>query len=124
MSVCNDRDFINSIDASILEYLVANEPTEELFCTFSNLRLLARQIARRGGFPDDTTLHVDFSSEEDDSESGLVTFKVGRKRARKKAIFQCELNTVVYEDPLAFDELVSKMQRAAITLREKQIPCN
>jgi len=124
MSVCNDRQFIHSIDATILLYLQANEPTDELFCTFHNLRLLARRIARRGGFPDDTTIHVDFSPEEDEPESGLVVFKVGRKRARKKALFQLGLDTAVYENPLAFDSLITKMQHAAIALRERQMPCN
>jgi hypothetical protein len=124
MSVCNDRQFIHSIDASILAYLQANEPTEELFCTFHNLRLLAHRIARRGGFPDDTTIHLDFSWEEDDPDQGLVTFKLGRKRGRKKALFQLKLDDVVYENPLAFDTLIAQMQRAAIALRERQIPCN
>ncbi len=122
--MCNDRQFIHSIDASILVYLQKNEPSEELFCTFHNLRLLARRIASRGGFPDDTTLHVDFSSEEDDPETGLVIFRLGRKRARKKALFQLVLDTVVYEDPLAFDVLITKMQHAATALRERQMPCN
>ena len=124
MSVCNDHQFIDSIDASIVAYLEQNEPTDELFCTFHNLRLLAREIARRGGFPDNTTLHVDFSLEDDNPEPGLVTFKLGRQRARKKALFQLELDTMVYENPLAFDALITKMQHAAIALRERQMPCN